>query len=156
MARISCRASVSMAWRSVRFFSVAVLIDRKLASRVRSRIDAMHRKDGAHARGRALGIVEQRGGIGEAEELGEVDERARALLTADHGEVALVTVEIGHEDDTRFVEPRRRLEDVARQRHGWRQDVVEGVVAPSRELAERGGGGGRDGVEDAEEGVARV
>ena len=52
-------------------------------------------------------------------------EAARALLPADHREVRLVAVEPRHEHDAGLVEARRRLEDVARQRHGRREDRVE-------------------------------
>src|SRR5215207_11652366 len=52
------------------------------------------RHHAAHALGRALRIAEQSRAVGEAEELGEVDGRAGALLAAGHGEVVLVAVEI--------------------------------------------------------------
>src|SRR5260221_9311346 len=116
MARTPFRASVSMACRSVSGFNVAVLTERKVVSRERSRIDAVDAQYGAHAIGGAVGIGEQRGTVGEAEELGEMDERAGALLAADHGEMALMAVEIGHEDDAGLVEAGRCPEDVARQR----------------------------------------
>jgi hypothetical protein len=48
--------------------------------------------DLAHARGRELGVAQEAGGIGQAEQLGEVDERASALLAADHDEVVLIAV----------------------------------------------------------------
>jgi hypothetical protein len=43
---------------------------------------------------------------------------------------------------------------MARQRHGGREDLVEAVEIAGGQFAERGGGGRRDGVEDAEQGVA--
>ena len=91
---------------------------------------AMHAR--ACAPAAQLGIGEQPGGVGEAEQLGEMQGRARALLAADHGEVILQAVEIGHEHHAGLVEARRRLEDVARQRHGRRQDVVEGLRVAAR------------------------
>ena len=104
--------------------------------------------------GAQLRIAQQAGAVGEAEQLGEMRQRARALLAADHDEVVLQAVEVGHEHDAGLVEAGRRLEDVARQRHGRRQDVVEALAVAGRERGERGGGGRRDGVEDAEQGVA--
>ncbi len=77
-----------------------------------------------------IGIAQHPRLVGEAEELGQMDERAGALLAADHHEVILQAVEIGEEDDAGLVEAGRRLEDVARERHGRRQDVVE--AAPRR------------------------
>ena len=65
--------------------------------------------------------------VGEAEDLGEVAERARALLAADHREVRLVAVQPGEEDDAGLVEACRRLEDVARERHRRREDRVEAL-----------------------------
>ena len=47
--------------------------------------------EGEHAAHAAVGEfrIAQQGAVGKAEELGEMDERARALLTADHDEVIL-------------------------------------------------------------------
>ena len=90
---------------------------------------------------RQLRLLEQAGRVGQAEQLGQVRQRARALLAADHREVVLVAVEPGHEDDAGLVEARRRLEDVARQRHRRREDRVEArrrrraASAPSAALA---------------------
>ena len=81
------------------------------------------------------GCSSRLGRIGEPEQLGEVAERARALLAADHREVRLVAVEPGEEDDAGLVEARRRLEDVARQRHGGREDGVEALVSPAASAA---------------------
>jgi ABC-type thiamine transport system ATPase subunit len=61
--------------------------------------------------------------------------RARALLAADHREMVLVAVEPGHEHDAGLVEARRRLEDVARQRHRRREDVVEAARRRARARA---------------------
>ena len=55
----------------------------------------------------------QSGLVGKAEELGQMLRRAGRFLTADHGEVALVTVEPGKEHDAGLVEAGRRLEDMA-------------------------------------------
>ncbi len=53
-----------------------------------------------------------------------------------------------------LVEARRRLEDVARERHGRREDRVEARDVAFRERAERGARRRRDRVEDAEQRVA--
>jgi hypothetical protein len=83
-----------------------------------------------------------------------VAERARALLAADHREVRLVAVQPGEEDDAGLVEARRRLEDVARQRHGRREDRVEALDLPVAQRGQRCARRRRDRVEDAEQGVA--
>jgi len=114
----------------------------------------MNREHSAHARDRELGVAQQAGGIREAEQLGEMHERARALLAADHDEMVLVAVQIRHEDDAGLVEPGRRLEDVPRERHGRRQDLVERRDAILAERRERGAGRQRDRIEDAEQGIA--
>ena len=73
---------------------------------------------------RQLRLLQQVGRIGQPEQLGQVLQRARALLAAHHREVLLVAVEPGHEHHAGLVEARGRREDVARQRHrrarGWR------------------------------------
>ena len=117
-------------------------------------IDAVHGEHRAMRAPREVGIAQQAGAVGEAEQLGEVDERARALLAADHDEVVLQAVEVGHEHDAGLVEAGGRLEDVARERDRRRQDVVEAAPVARGERAERGGGGRRDGIEDAEQRVA--
>ena len=114
----------------------------------------MHGQDGAHALAGEVGIAQQAGAVGEAEQLGEVRKRARALLAADHDEMVLQAVEVGHEHDAGLVEARRRLEDVARQGNGRLQDVIEALAVAGCERGECGGGGRRDGVEDAEQRVA--
>ena len=73
--------------------------------------------------------------VGEAEQLGEVDQRARALLPAHHDEMVLQAVEPGEEHDAGLVEAGRRLEDVARQRHGGLEDAVEALQVAGRERA---------------------
>src|SRR5215470_2094519 len=81
-----------------------------------SRLHAARRQHGAHAQRGAVGIGEKAGGVGEAEQLGEMQRRACALLAADQGEMILQAVEIRHEHHAGLVEARRRLEDVARER----------------------------------------
>ena len=103
---------------------------------------------------REIGIAQQAGAVGEAEQLRKMRERAGALLAADHDEVVLQAVEIGHEHDAGLVEAGGRLEDVTREGHGRRQDVVEAAPVAGCERRERGRGGRRDGVEDAEQRIA--
>ncbi len=76
---------------------------------------------------------EQARRVGKAEDLGKMHGGAGALLPADHGEVVLMAVEIGHEHHAGLVEPGRRLEDVARQRHGRPQHVVEFLDVAGRQ-----------------------
>src|SRR6187399_1680247 len=141
MARMLWRTHASMIVSSVPApRSVAVLIESQRWSREKSRtamvdkrgsaVDAVQREQVAHARDRELGLLDQAGAVGEAEDLGEVAEGARALLAADHGEVRLVAVQPGEEDDAGLVEARRRLEDVARKRHRRREDRVEALDLP--------------------------
>ena len=81
------------------------------------------------------------------------EQRARALLPADHDEMILQAVEPGEEDDAGLVEPGRRLEDVPRQRHRRLEDAVEALQVAGGEAREAGRCGRRDGVEDAEQRV---
>ena len=81
-------------------------------------------------------------------------DRARALLAADHPEVALVPVEVGEEDDAGLVAVGRRLEDVAGERHGRREDLLVAVEVAVVERGERRRRGRRDRVEDPEQRVA--
>ena len=74
-------------------------------------------------------------------------------MAADHGEMVLVAVQPGEEDDAGLVEAGRGGEDQARQRHGRVENVVEARLVAARERRERRGGGRRDRVEDAEERV---
>ena len=53
--------------------------------------------------------------VGQPENFGQVNDRPRALLTADHYEMILMPVQIGDKHDTGFVEPRRCFENVPRQ-----------------------------------------
>src|ERR1051326_2517187 len=89
-----------------------------------SLFNSMHREQLFHARACKLRIGEQSRRVGEAEELGEMQDRARRLLPADHDEMLLVAVQPGHEHYARLVEARRRLEDVPRERDGGRQNLV--------------------------------
>src|SRR5438034_10810638 len=57
-----------------------------------SRLHAARRQHGAHAQRSAVGIGDEAGGVGEAEQLGEMQRRARALLAADQGEMILQAV----------------------------------------------------------------
>src|SRR5690606_32763589 len=117
MARISARAQAStMERRSPCLRTVAVLIDRKRWSREKSRMaeaaaaageavrfmlspfHAVRREHVAHTPDREGRIAQQARRIGEPEELGEMQRRAGALLAADHGEMVLPAVEVGHED----------------------------------------------------------
>ncbi len=70
----------------------------------------------AHAGGGEVGIGQQPGLIGEAEDVGVVDDAPRRFHAADHAEMILEAVQPGQEDDAGLVELRRRLEDLARQR----------------------------------------
>src|SRR3990172_9267107 len=120
MPRMPWRAQPSIACASVHcFLIVAVLSDSSDGSG-----DAMDRHQLPHPAAGTLGILQQARGIREAEEFGEVQQVARALLAADHHEVLLVAVQPGHENDAGLVEARRRAEDVARQRHGGLERFV--------------------------------
>src|SRR5262249_42651494 len=90
-------------------------------------------------------------GVGQAEQLSEMNERARRLLAADHMEVILQTVEVGEKDDAGLVEPGRRLEDVPRQRKRRRQGGMERIRITGRELPQSKGSSGCNGIEDAEQ-----
>jgi hypothetical protein len=82
--------------------------------------------------------------------------RPRAFLPADHGEMILMAVEIGHEHDAGLVEPGRRLEDMARQRHRRSQHVVEAGLVARREPRQCVGCRRRDGIEDAEQRMGKA
>jgi hypothetical protein len=86
--------------------------------------DPGQRKQWAHAVHRHLRVAQQARAIGQAEELGEVDNRPGALVTVDHPEVTLVAVEVGKENDTGLVEAGRRFEDMAGKRDCRRQDRI--------------------------------
>ena len=67
-----------------------------------------------------------------------------------------MAVEIGHEHDAGLVEPRRRLEDMARQRHRRPQHVVKTGRVAGRKPRQRIGRRRRDGIEDAEQRVGKT
>src|SRR5262245_1773779 len=62
-----------------------------------SRLDAAQGEHAPHAGHRALGFGQQAGLVREPEQLGQMQRGARALLAANHGEMVLMAVEIGHE-----------------------------------------------------------
>ena len=160
MARMPCRAQASMICSEI-----ALLADRRGVQRQPAMIGGKiphhasmprSREHRLHAPRRQFGIGEQSGLVGEPEQFGEMQRRARALLPADHGEMILMAVEIGHEHDAGLVEPRRRLEDMARQRHRRPQHVVETGLVAGREPRQRVGRRRRDGIEDAEQRVGKA
>ena len=114
----------------------------------------MHREELLHPLAGKFRILQQARGIGEPEQFGEVQDAARALLAADHGEVILVAVEIRHEYDAGLVEARRALEDVARQRHRRAEDGVELLDIALRQFAQCGTRGRPDRIEDAQQRIA--
>src|SRR5688572_25582251 len=73
-----------------------------------SLFDSMYRQQALHATHGQLGLLQQVGGISQAEQLRQVRQRARALLAAHHGEVGLVAVEPRHEHNPGLVEARGR------------------------------------------------
>src|SRR6185437_3781072 len=115
--------------------------------------NAMHGQQSGHARRGKLRVVQYARLVGKPKQLGEMDERARALLPADHDEMVLQPVEPGEEDDPGLVEAGRRPEDVARQRHGRLENAVEALDVARRQPCKAERGGRRDRVEDAEQGV---
>ena len=66
-----------------------------------------------HSLNSHLGVLQQMGLIGQSEQLCQMLNGAGALLTANHAEMVLVTVEPSHEDNARFVVTGRRLENMA-------------------------------------------
>src|SRR6266545_3741049 len=147
MRPIPCRTQPSMMSGSDHCLrTVAVLSE----SSDGSGIDAVKGEKRSHPRGGELRIAEQTGGIGQPEYRGEMHDRARALLSADHREMRLMTVQPREEDDAGLVEARRRAEYVTRQRHRRREDLVKRLGIARGELGERSRSGRRDRVEDAE------
>src|SRR5215813_14752484 len=86
-------------------------------------LDAGDGEHPAHARRGELGVAQQARAVHQHELLGEMHDRARALLAADHPEVRLVAVEIGGEHHAGLVEARGRAEDVSREHEGRRQHL---------------------------------
>ena len=144
MARMPCRAQASMICVRVALLAHRRGVDRQPAMIVRE--IAHQRSTPRSRRARAfmrrvaqLGIAQAgRPASARRNSSARCSSRARALLAADHGEMILMAVEIGHEHDAGLVEARRRLEDMARQRHRRRQDGVEAGRrrrAPARDSA---------------------
>src|SRR6266511_1509265 len=85
-----CRAQPSTICGSVHCSrTVAVLSERSAESGG----DAMDTEQRTHTRAREVGIIDEPRRIGKAQHFGEMRDRARALLSADHREVRLMTVQ---------------------------------------------------------------
>src|SRR5215208_3487418 len=82
--------------------------------------------------------------------------RTGALEATYHPKVVLVAVEVRKEDHPRLVVLGGRLEHMTAQRDRRRQYLFVAVSVPGVEGRERGGGCGRYGIEDAEEGVGEA
>ena len=67
--------------------------------------------------------------VGEPEELRKVLKRSRGLLSTDHCEVLLQSIQIRKKYHTGLVEPCGSLEDVAAERHGGLEQLEELVLA---------------------------
>ena len=142
----SAAASASESWSAVIWL--------KLIRSVAHCATPASSRTSARARGRQLGVAQEPRRVGEHEELAEVRDRAGRLAPADHAEVVLVAVEVGEEDDARLVVVGGRREDVARERDRRREHRVVGRAVARVERLQRRRRGGRDRVEDAEQGVA--
>ena len=123
MPEMPWRTQPSAAWRRSHCSrTVAVLSESQRSEPARSRMLRPLRLPPRAPPGpcacarRPLRLGEQARGIGEAEQLGQMQQRARALLAADHDEMVLMAVEVRHEDDARLVEAGRRRENVPRER----------------------------------------
>ncbi|MNL56179.1 hypothetical protein D3C87_1796550 [compost metagenome] len=68
--------------------------------------------------------------------------------------MSLVAIEPGEKNHASLVILRRRFEDFSRQRHSRFDHRAEGGGIASGKRGQRLGGGGRHGIEDAEQGVA--
>src|SRR5947209_10933439 len=110
-------------------------------------------QNAAHSRYGEIGVEQNARLIRESENFGEVNERTRALLPANYPEMTLVAVQICEKYNPGFIKSRWRFEDVTRQRHGRREDIVIFVDAPASKSGERGRGCRCDRVENPEEGV---
>src|SRR3954453_21804675 len=101
MARMPCRWQAStISTRSPCLRTVAVFSDSQRWSFEKSRISAVDTARGEHqlhAPRRELGVGQQACLVGKPEQFGEMQRGARAFLAADHGEVVLMAVKIGHE-----------------------------------------------------------
>ena len=93
----------------------------------------------------APGSASKPGLVGKAEDVGIVEDAARRLHAADHGEMVLVAVQPGQEDDAGLVvlrsAPRRSCATAARSAPSARDSRR---VSPSASCAERGIGDRRD------------
>ena len=107
----------------------------------------------AHPGSGLIGALQQTGLVRQAEYLAKMHDRSCALLAADHREMVLVTVQIGHEDHTGFVEPGRRPEDMTRQGHRRREDIVEFIRPVSGQGGQRCRRGRGDGIENPQQGI---
>src|SRR5258707_13847642 len=66
--------------------------------------ETVHGEQGAHACTGELRVAQQSRGVGQLEELGEMQQTPRALLAAHHHEMILVTVQPPEKHHTRLVE----------------------------------------------------
>jgi hypothetical protein len=98
----------------------------------------MHREQLGDPCRRHVGIVQHARLVGHAKEFGEMQQRARALLPADHQEMILQSVEPSEEYDAGLVETRRAFEDVARERNGRLHDAVKALDVAGRKPRETG------------------
>src|SRR4051794_27995123 len=86
--------------------TVAVLMDSRPGSGVgiiASAPAAVQRAQRVHARHRKVRIEQQARPVGQLEQLRKMQQAARALLSADHHEMILASVEPGEEDDAGLV-----------------------------------------------------
>ena len=67
----------------------------------------------AHALGREVGLAQQVGLVGQAEDFAQVRQGTCALLSTDHHEMGLMAVEPSHEDHAGLVKPGGRFENQA-------------------------------------------
>ena len=109
-----------------------------------------------HPPRRQFGIDQQPRLVGEAEEIGIMQDAARGFCAADHPEMVLEAVEPGEEDDAALVMLRRRLEEPARKRDGRIEDGVEAGAVARLQLGEGRSRCRRDRVEDAEQAVRKA
>ena len=133
IAEMPARAQPSTSSTSDHGFTVIELIDRSERSFDRSRITPARRGPPSRRRMRPAarsGSASRPAASASRNSSARCKRRARALLAADQGEMILQAIEIGHEHHAGLVEARRRLEDVTRQRHGRRQNVMEGLASP--------------------------
>ena len=76
--------------------------------------------------------------VGQTKQLSEMQQRTRTLVTPDHHEVVLQSVEPSQEHHAGLVETCRTLEDVARERDGRLQDAVKTLQVAGRKPREPG------------------